>query len=124
MATELTETAVRDRLAEIVDPCAAARGTNHDVVSMGLLKTIEIEEDAVTVRMRLTSPACFMVPYFIRETEQRVGSIDGVESVTLETDAGLDWMPEMMSEEARDRRRKYLDALDERHRAHSNVEED
>ena len=80
---------------------------------MGLLKSIEIDAGHVTVNMRLTSPLCFMVPYFIRETEDRVGGLRGVESVTLETDTGMEWTPEMMSEEAKQRREHYLERLEE-----------
>jgi metal-sulfur cluster biosynthetic enzyme len=108
---QVTTDAVREKLREIVDPCSAARGTDNDVISMGLLDSIEIDGTDVTVQMRLTSPTCFMVPYFIRETEERVGGLEGVDSVTLETDAGMEWQPSMMSEDAKRRREEYLDGL-------------
>lgn len=113
--SRVTEDAVRAKLREIVDPCSAARGTDHDVIDMGLLESIEIERGDVTVHMRLTSPTCYMVPYFIRETENRVGELDGVDSITLETDAGMEWRPEMMSDDAKRRREEYLDGLEEKY---------
>jgi metal-sulfur cluster biosynthetic enzyme len=104
-----TVDAVRDALREVVDPCSAGTGSNLDIVEMGLVKSIEISASHVDVEMRLTSPACFMVPYFIDEVEEHVGSLDGVESVDLETDDGFEWSRDMMTETARRRRQAVLD---------------
>lgn len=105
---------IKRRLRRVIDPCSASRGTNHDVVEMGLLRSIDVDGRDVTVSMRLTSPACLMVGQFEKRIEEEVGSLPTVESVALETDAGLEWRPEMMSPEARRRRQEYLDRL-ERH---------
>jgi metal-sulfur cluster biosynthetic enzyme len=113
--SSVSEADVESALEEIIDPCSASRGTNHSVIEMGLLKSIDINEGAVTVNMRLTSPACFMIPYFIRQTEEIVGALDGVESVELTTDAGMEWSPDMMSDDAKKRREKYLEQLEERY---------
>jgi len=113
----VSEAAVRSELDEIIDPCSASRGTDHSVVEMGLLRSIDIDGGDVTVNMRLTTPACFMIPYFIRKTEERVGALDSVESVELTTDSGAEWTPEMMGEEAKSRRQEYLEKLEEHHRA-------
>ena len=99
-----TVEAVREQLDEIVDPCSAATGSNLDIVEMGLVDTIEIDDGHVDVRMRLTAPTCHMVPYFVREVEDLVGDLSGVDSVELETDYGLEWTEEMMSDEAREHR--------------------
>lgn len=103
------ENAVRDALAEIVDPCSAANGSNLDIVEMGLVKSVEIDKGDVRVEMRLTTPACHMVPYFIEEIESRVGALSGVESVEVETDDGMEWDTEMMSEEAKEKRQAVID---------------
>jgi hypothetical protein len=42
--------------------------------------------------------------------------LSGVEDVTLETDAGLSWREERMSEEAKERRHQHQQALAERYR--------
>jgi metal-sulfur cluster biosynthetic enzyme len=100
---------VRDALREIVDPCSAANGSNLDIVEMGLLKSVEVSDGDVRVEMRLTTPACHMVPYFIEEIEERVGALSGVESVEVETDDGMEWREEMMSEEAKEKRQAVID---------------
>lgn len=109
--------AVERELDQIIDPCSASRGTNHSIIEMGLLDSIEIDGSDVTINMRLTSPACFMIPYFIRKTEERVGALNGVESVELVTDSGLNWSPDLMSPEAKQRRKEYLDELEERYQS-------
>jgi metal-sulfur cluster biosynthetic enzyme len=118
MATEGTAPAtpsperLRDELRAVVDPCTAATGSNLDIVEMGLLREVEVSDGAVRVAMRLTTPACHMVPYFITEIEDRLEPLSGVETVTVDTDDGMQWGPEMMSETATAKRRAVLDAYD------------
>jgi metal-sulfur cluster biosynthetic enzyme len=100
---------VRDALREIVDPCSAANGSNLDIVEMGLVESIEVTDGDVRVEMRLTTPACHMVPYFIKEIDERVGTLSGVESVEVETDDGMEWSKDMMSEEAKEKRQAVID---------------
>jgi len=95
---------VRRELDDIVDPCSAARGTDISIVELGLVKDIEITDGDVEVEMRVTSPGCMMVPFFHREIDERVGSLPGVTHTGLTTDAGMEWHPDMMSDEARARR--------------------
>jgi metal-sulfur cluster biosynthetic enzyme len=116
VAAEPSPLAVRDRLDEIVDPCSEARGTDISIVEMGLLKRIEIDDGAVRIELRITSPSCMMVGYFIEQANERVGSLPGVESVTLETDAGLSWNDGLLSEDAKKRRERHQRALAERYR--------
>lgn len=107
--------AVRERLDEIVDPCSEARGTDISIVEMGLLKSIEVSDGTVHIELRITSPSCMMVGYFIEQAQERVGSLPGVEEVTLSTDAGMNWREEMMAESAKERRREHQQALADRY---------
>ena len=106
---------VRATLREIVDPCSAATGSNLDIVGMGLVKSIEVSAGHVHIEMRLTTPSCHMGPYFIKEAEDRVGTLSGVESVTLDTDNGFEWTEDMMTEEAQQRRQAVLDEQERRY---------
>lgn len=107
---------VYDQLDEITDPCSTATGSNLSIVEMGLVKGVEVADGTVTVEMRLTSPMCHMVPYFIEQVEERVGDIDGIETVALETDSGHEWTPDMMSEAAQAKRQAAFDSLAEQYR--------
>lgn len=95
---------IEAQLNEIIDPCSAANGTDLSIVEMGLVADIEVDSSHVTVSLRLTSPFCMQIPFFIDEVEQRVGELEGVSSVALETDQGMEWHQGMMTESARARR--------------------
>ncbi|WP_435126959.1 metal-sulfur cluster assembly factor [Halobaculum sp. D14] len=100
---------VREALESVVDPCSAATGSNLDIVEMGLVKSVDVADRHVDVEMRLTTPLCHMVPYFAEEVESAVGDLPGVDSVELTTDGGFEWTEELMSDEAKRRRRAVLD---------------
>ena len=106
---------IREELRAVVDPCTAANGSDLDVVEMGLLADLTVADGAVQVDLRLTTPACHMVPYFIVEIEDRLEPLDGVESVAVETDDGMQWSEELMTDAAREKRQAVLDRYDERY---------
>ena len=108
---------VCERLREVVDPCSAATGSNLDIVEMGLVKSVDVDDGHVDVEMRLTSPMCHMVPYFYEEVESGVGDLDGVGSVELDTDAGFEWSDELLSEDAKRKRQAVLDEQAARYEA-------
>jgi metal-sulfur cluster biosynthetic enzyme len=113
------EELVRERLDEVIDPCSAANGTDLSLVEMGLVDEVEVEAHEVTVSLRLTSPFCTQIPYFIEEVDQKVGKLDGVSSVSLETDQGMEWHQGMMSESAQARREERIAARAEKLEARS-----
>ena len=101
--------AVREALREVVDPCSAATGSNLNIVEMGLLKSVDVDDGHVDIEMRLTTPVCHMVAYFHEEIDDRVGELAGVESVEVETDDGFEWSEEMLTPEAKRRRQQVMD---------------
>lgn len=109
MTTPTDPETVEAQLRGIVDPCSDSRGIGNDIVEMGLIESITVDDGNVTVNMRLTTPTCTMIGYFIDEISDRVEPLDGVRSVTVNADSGLNWSPELMEEKARDRREAYLD---------------
>lgn len=91
---------VLERLGNVVCPCAAAEGySSYGIDDMGLVRSIERDGDEVVVDLRLTSPGCLKIGYLEDEIDEHVGSLPSVESVSVTADEGLEWRPEMMSEE-------------------------
>ncbi len=84
-------------LRGIIDPCSAATGVPLSIVDMGMVRHVAIEGDEVRVELRLTTPLCHQVPYFLMEIERLVGALDGVRSVTCDHDLGVEWHPGLMS---------------------------
>lgn len=78
---------------------------------LGLIEAIELDDDGdAVIHLRLTSPTCMMAGYFDSEAKSRALTVRGVRSVEVQTDLGLDWVPEMIGEDAARRRRDLLRA--------------
>ena len=69
----LTADEVRSALRKVIDP---EMGLN--IVDLGLVYDIEINDGDVEVQMTLTSPACPMGPYLMSESKAAVEGIEGV----------------------------------------------
>ena len=59
-------------LDEIVDPCSVAAGTTIGLVEMGLIDTLEVADDAVTVGLLPTFPGCIYSGVFANEITRRL----------------------------------------------------
>jgi metal-sulfur cluster biosynthetic enzyme len=110
---------VYDSLRAVTDPCSAATGSDLDIVEMGLVKSVAITDGHVRVRIRLTTPACQMIPYFLVQIREHVGAIPDVAGVDVDTDDGTEWSEEMMSAEAQSRRQEVLDGYRTRYEQRS-----
>ena len=96
-------------LDQIKDPCSVASGSPLGLVEMGLIKQLEISETGeVHIQLCLTAPFCHMIAFFKKESSVRIGRLQGVTSVSLAPDNGLDWSPKRMSPAAQARREKLL----------------
>jgi metal-sulfur cluster biosynthetic enzyme len=98
------ESRIRDCLHQIKDPCSVATGYPLHLEEMGLVKSVEVNAETghAVVDLRLTSPTCVMVGYFVTEIQKLVTeAIPEIDEVTVLFDRGFDWTPDMMSEEVR-----------------------
>lgn len=98
---------IEEQLAGVVDPCSTASVVSMSIVELGLVPDVSLDQGVLTVHLRLTSPSCMMVGYIAREVEERLSGLEGVGSVVVQPDAGLDWDPSMMDPHvARERGRR------------------
>lgn len=89
-------------LNRVHDPCSVATGRAMGLVDMGLIDRVEITDDgAVDVFLRLTSPACYLMPYLESESVTQVSTCAGVTAVAVHPDEGLDWSPDRIAEHLR-----------------------
>lgn len=105
---------VMKRLNDVIDPCSVAAGMPLGLPDMGLVKGVDIAEGHVRVRVRLSSPGCYMLGYFTDEIRDRLSPLAGIESVDVEFDEGFEWDASMMSDEVKERRRLTFLELDAR----------
>lgn len=96
---ELLET-----LDEINDPCSEAYGYDLGLVEMGLIDAscIDCTGDEVDLTVRLTSPSCEMSHYIASEIEKKLHGA-GVTDFHISYDYGLEWQPELMSDDAQEK---------------------
>ena len=69
---------VTDALRAIIDP-----DLHQDIVSLGFLKEVEIEDGHVMAQIHITTPACPVRDEFKTQAERLIGDLPGVKSVTV-----------------------------------------
>jgi Mrp family chromosome partitioning ATPase/DUF971 family protein len=74
----ITESQVLDAMRHIIDP-----DFGKDIVSLGFIKDIKIEEGSVSFSVELTTPACPVKEKFQRECESSVAQLPGVKNVQV-----------------------------------------
>ena len=93
----VTEDAVFDAVKEIIDP-----EVGINIVDMGLIYGVDIEDEIVNITMTLTSPGCPAGGQLINGTQHVTQQLDGVDEVNINVVWTPRWTPEMMTEEAKD----------------------
>jgi len=96
MAEEVTTEAIYEALKTVYDPEIPV-----NVVDLGLVYDVQVNDSDVYVQMTLTFPGCGMGPYIGQQAEWAVQELDGVEEVQIEMVFDPPWSPELISEEAR-----------------------
>lgn len=73
-----------------------------DIYSLGLIYGINIDDDAnLVVDMTLTAPNCPAADFLIEDARQKLESIEGLKSVTINFVFEPEWDKDMMSDEAK-----------------------
>jgi ATP-binding protein involved in chromosome partitioning len=68
-----TEAAVLDSMRGIIDP-----DLNKDIVTLGFIKNLTIEDGDVNFVLELTTPACPVKEQFVTDCKTAVGALEGV----------------------------------------------
>lgn len=92
----LTEELVRKSLRSVKDP-----ELNLNIMDIGLVYDVDIEDGKVTVKMTLTSPGCPAGPEILGDTEQAIRALDGVKDVQVELVWEPYWTPERIDPRVR-----------------------
>lgn len=88
---EITEESVREALRGVVDP-----ELHLDIVTLGLLRSVDLADDPVQVKMLLTTPFCPYGPWLVqqvKETTEFAAKREAKVEVIPEQ-----WTPEMMED--------------------------
>ena len=95
-----TETLTRDEVLEalkdVYDPEIPV-----NVVDLGLVYDLQVDEGDVDITMTLTFAGCGMGPYIAQQAEWRIAELDGVEDVNVEMVYDPPWTPDLISEDGK-----------------------
>ena len=92
----ITKDEVLEALRDVYDPEIPV-----NVVDLGLVYGVEVDEGNVDVRMTLTFAGCGMGPYIAQQAEWRLAEMEGVEDVNVELTFEPPWTPDMITEEGK-----------------------
>ncbi|WP_409329424.1 iron-sulfur cluster assembly protein [Trujillonella humicola] len=102
-APEDREAAIAAALASVDDPCSIAAQAPMSIGDLGLVRDWRVDGGVVTVTVSPTAPSCVLMGSIAQAIEERVGAVEGVDSVHVELDTHTIWSPELMSDGGRQR---------------------
>jgi metal-sulfur cluster biosynthetic enzyme len=85
----VTEKDIRKALRKVKDP-----ELNLDIVVLGLIYDVDINETHVNARISLTSPFCPAANQIIDDAKAAILGVEGVESADVELTFDPPWTPE------------------------------
>ncbi len=72
-----------------------------NIVDLGLVYDVEVQDRKVHVTMTLTSPMCPVGPLIQKEAKEIIEEMEGVEEADIEIVWDPPWSPDRMSDEAK-----------------------
>ncbi len=73
-----------------------------NIVDLGLVYGVNVEDSKVNVLMTLTTPGCPLDSYFVKDITGKLKSLKGISDVSVELTFDPAWSPSSMSEESKD----------------------
>jgi len=74
-----------------------------NIVDLGLVYDVEVNDDQVAVKMTLTAPGCGMGTMIANDAKQKIMALEGVSDATVDLVWDPPWNPSMIAEEAKQR---------------------
>lgn len=75
---------------------------NVNVIDLGLIYSIQTQDDQVNVEMTLTSPACPAGPEMLRSAATALEAVPGIAKANVRLVMSPPWSPDKMTDAARD----------------------
>jgi metal-sulfur cluster biosynthetic enzyme len=91
------ETDMIEALKEVIDPELMI-----NIIDLGLVYSITLDEKQVHVDMTLTSPACPAGPQIVQQSKMALERLGGIEKANIRLVMSPPWSPARMTDEARD----------------------
>lgn len=95
----VSDSDIIDALGSVYDPCCEERGIS--VVDMGLVRSIQIDENNVRVELVLTSGWCPFASRVLASVKERVEHLPQIERAEVDITWDEAWTMDRMSDDAR-----------------------
>ncbi len=92
----LTSEEVMEALKDVYDPEIPV-----NVVDLGLIYDVQVNDGNVNVQMTLTAPGCPMGQMIAQQAEGRIAEMEGVKEVQVEMTFNPPWSPDLISEDGK-----------------------
>lgn len=93
---KVTKEKIYEALKNVIDP-----EIGFNIVDLGLVYDVEIEDGKVKIKMTLSSPSCPLSGTILNWVENTVKNIEGVKDVDIELVWEPPWNIEMASDEVK-----------------------
>ena len=93
---KITKEKVMEALSQVYD-----LEIGFDIVSLGLIYGVEVEDSNVKVKMTMTTPMCPLAGLMLEDARRKVSEIEGINDVKMELTFAPPWTPEMASDDVR-----------------------
>ncbi len=95
-AGTVTMDEVYEALREVYDPEIPI-----NVVDLGLIYDVKVDDGNVDVKMTLTFAGCGMGPYIAQQAEWAIAELEGLGDVSVEMVFDPPWTPDMLTEDGK-----------------------
>ena len=93
---KITHDEVEGALKDVYDPEIPV-----NVVDLGLIYDVDINDDNVNIVMTLTAPGCGMGPYIAQQAEWAVAEVEGVKDVSVDITFDPPWNPDRITDDGK-----------------------
>ncbi|WP_456401061.1 metal-sulfur cluster assembly factor [Persephonella sp.] len=101
MGKKVSEVEILNLLKEVYDPEIPL-----DIVNLGLVRRIIINENRIEIVLTLTTPNCPLENLISKSIKDKLNHrIDGIKEIDIKYDFSIPWNTKMISEEGREKLR-------------------
>lgn len=109
------ESRIHAELEQVLDPCSTFTDNPVNIVDLGLVEEVTVEDGIAEIRLLPTNQMCMYMMNMSDEIQDRLGEFDDLNEIRVTQENGKLWTPVRMSDEARQERKQIFEERAEKH---------
>ncbi|MEO1247616.1 MAG: iron-sulfur cluster assembly protein [Pseudomonadota bacterium] len=101
-AAAATKEQVLGQLGKVIDPCMEAAGLNLSLVDLGIVRSVEVQDDRISIQLGLTEPGCGFTHALVTKVEDSIAELKCRQALDLSFNWQQPWTEEMMTDVGRE----------------------